>query len=65
VVFWFDKNQSFSILKTFSEHQLLPDLDIFNLSASATGASSGTPTTTKKKEELEEELDDSLPLFYQ
>jgi len=44
------------------EHQLLPDLDIFNLSSTSGG---GGTNATKKKEESEEELEDNLPLFYQ
>ena len=51
------------------EHQLLPDLDIFNLSGAAAATSSGNVTpqnaAAKKKEETEEELEDNLPLFYQ
>ncbi len=45
------------------EHQLLPDLDIFNLSSTSGGA--GVTNATKKKDESEEEMEDNLPLFYQ
>ena len=53
------------------EHQLLPDLDIFNLSGAAANAATSSGNVTpqnaaaKKKEETEEELEDNLPLFYQ
>ena len=47
------------------EHQLLPDLDIFNLSSASGGAGAGAANATKKKDETEEELEDNLPLFYQ
>ena len=48
-----------------SEHQLLPDLDIFSLTSSAAGSMSGSGSAAKKKEDTDEELDDNLPLFYQ
>lgn len=45
-----------------SDPHPLPDLDIFNLSS---GNASSNVSTTKKPEEAEEEIEDTLPLFYQ
>jgi hypothetical protein len=53
------------LVVSFTEHQLLPDLDIFSLSATAAGSSPAGGSSAKKKEESDEDLDDNLPLFYQ